>query len=1041
MKSIRTKIVVVFAVAAAAFLTVNVIVFATQAVLVIGYSRVTDTIVEEYRIMEAAPELVEAYNGLLKLPRSPERQARYDAIKDEIEAVISHLDASVVSRDSRLSLRGLKNSVAVMMTEGEKGIEEARLGEVEKYSIRFDEANRLAGFIRTNATELILKEINYARDQQQLLENNQRNASFAGAFLSLLIGLFAAAYVLGSTSRTLRPLGRLDDLVKSIAGGNLKVKVSDDLKDSGDEVGRLAGSVDTMASSLRDTIRRLEETNVRVKAIMENAPYGAHTYRLESDGRLVLVAANRSADEILKFDHRSLIDKTLEEAFPGNVGTEVPEAYRRVARTGETYERYDYAYSNKGIKGIFEVTAVQTGPDEVTAFFRDVSERYRNERALKVLSHCNEIIVRMEREEDLTREICAAVVEVGGYRMAWIGYAEDDAEKTVRPVAVAGHDDGFLAALKPSWADNERGNIPISRAIRTGEPFLSRSLSGGGSSLWERMAQEHGYGSVCALPLTESGRRFGGLAVIASEEDAFDEKEVSLLRELADDTAFGIQSIRERIARKRAEEEVRHNEEKYRAIVENSTDIICTFGEDGFVTYISPQIEAYGAKSEEVVGTKFMEFVNKNDRDRVAAEFEKMKERREGGTLEVHTAGPSGRDSWMEARVRVLDAAGEPSFLCVLRDITIQRAAEQALAESERRYRAYVENTEDVIFALDKAGNVTYASPQVRHYGVKAEDVVGRSFMEFIHPEDRGWLGERYRLDMEGKRQSELTTFRFVNGDGRVFWVEEVDNIEKDESGVPVGMIGTMRDVTERRAAEEKVAELNRLRTKFIQVISHQLRTPLNSIRWSLEALLSGEVGELKAEQRDFVKVVYDAELEIIGRIHEMITALDIEENRVTLEREEVAPVALVGSVVGELKAAADKRQVKIDYKAGADPTLTMQLDSERTRFVVKTLIQNAIIYGREGGEVKVETSHKDGIFRLAVSDGGIGIPEAEQANIFRRFFRASNASVVNQNASGLGLSISKYYVEKQGGRIGFESKPGEGTTFWVELPLKASAK
>ena len=120
-----------------------------------------------------------------------------------------------------------------------------------------------------------------------------------------------------------------------------------------------------------------------VRAVMDNAPFGAHMYRLEDDDRLVFVGYNRKAEEMLDLDHGPLLGKTLEEAFPGNVGTETPAGYRRVAREGGVYDLDQYAYDAEGMAGIFEVHAFNFGPDRVSVFFRDVTARRTAEQALR----------------------------------------------------------------------------------------------------------------------------------------------------------------------------------------------------------------------------------------------------------------------------------------------------------------------------------------------------------------------------------------------------------------------------------------------------------------------------------------------------------------------------------------------------------------------------------------------------------------------------------------------------------------------------------
>ena len=215
-------------------------------------------------------------------------------------------------------------------------------------------------------------------------------------------------------------------------------------------------------------------------------------------------------------------------------------------RDGRTIDRYS--------SGMFGADAMYYGR---VWFFRDVTERKRAEvtqrkltRALTALSQCNDAIIHAIDENELVRELCRIIVDIAGYRVACIGYAEHDADKTVRQIAQWGYDnDGCLEKRKRSWADNELGRGPIGKAIRTRSIQLVQNvLEDPGYALWRDDAIKIGYGSVLAAPLQNNGSVFGVLSIYAAEQNGFDQAEVRLLGELADDLAFGIAMLRVRAA-------------------------------------------------------------------------------------------------------------------------------------------------------------------------------------------------------------------------------------------------------------------------------------------------------------------------------------------------------------------------------------------------------------------------------------------------------------------------------------------------------------
>jgi PAS domain S-box-containing protein len=175
-------------------------------------------------------------------------------------------------------------------------------------------------------------------------------------------------------------------------------------------------------------------------------------------------------------------------------------------------------------------------------------------RALKAISECNEALIHASNEESLLREICRIIIETGGYRMVWVGYAEHDAARTVRPVARAGFDAGYVAGLTISWGDNEDGRGPTGVAVRTGELCVVRNLSEDKSfDRWREEAATRGYASSIALPLMDNEVVLGALNIYAAEVDAFSGEETILLMELAKDLAYGIVTLRAHEERRKAE--------------------------------------------------------------------------------------------------------------------------------------------------------------------------------------------------------------------------------------------------------------------------------------------------------------------------------------------------------------------------------------------------------------------------------------------------------------------------------------------------------
>ncbi|MCL4393706.1 MAG: PAS domain S-box protein, partial [Chloroflexi bacterium] len=211
--------------------------------------------------------------------------------------------------------------------------------------------------------------------------------------------------------------------------------------------------------------------------------------------------------------------------------------------------------------------------DDITALKKNEAELHRLNRTLRALSNSNQSMMRAVDESEYLHQVCKIIVEDCGHAMVWIGYAEEDEAKTVRPVAYAGFEVGYLETLKITWADTERGRGPTGTAVRTGKPAMCRHMLTDPKFVpWRSEALKRGYASSVVLPLISGAKVFGAITIYSREPDPFSEDEVRLLSELADDLAFGIVAIRIRQAHAKAEEALSLSEARYRSLFNAMTE-------------------------------------------------------------------------------------------------------------------------------------------------------------------------------------------------------------------------------------------------------------------------------------------------------------------------------------------------------------------------------------------------------------------------------------------------------------------------------------
>lgn len=621
-----------------------------------------------------------------------------------------------------------------------------------------------------------------------------------------------------------------------------------------------------------------------------------------------------------------------------------------------------------------------------TSLMREVAERLRIDRARRALSRSNQVLVRSTCERQFLEDLCRVIVDDAHYRLCWVGFAEDDQRRTVRPVAHAGYEEGYLQTADVTWSDTPRGRGPAGGAIRTGEVVVVRDVARDPAfAPWRKEALKRGYASVIGIPLSIGPRTRGSLTIYASEPDAFDEPEVALLRELADDLGFGVLALRDRVERERAEERSRRanddlertvadrtaellranaqltqevadrkraqealstSEQLYRQLTEGTRDAIVVADESGKITLFNPAAQTvFGYAESEAVGrplTILMPAETAPLHERGLRRFlETRQPRLVGRSIELVGMRKGGEQFPLELSLSAIDLPDRVVLLGAIRDLT----------ERQRLHTMIVHAEKLASLGLVSAG-VAHEINNPLAYTANNLAVLERDFNGLIEV-----------VDLYEAAHAELAATRPDLAEALARRADEVD--------LPYIREHFSRILTSTRKGIKRVSDIVQNLRKFARL------------------------DEAVVDQLDLREAVAGG-LELIS--------YQLTRKNITIELvDEDAPVVVC--------APAQINQVVLNLMVNA--------------------MQAIEANGRASGKMTI-TTRRDGTDAvLEIADDGCGIPADKLLRIFDPFFTTKPAG----QGTGLGLAISQGIVSDHGGRIEVDSTLGQGTCFRVYLP------
>ena len=742
---------------------------------------------------------------------------------------------------------------------------------------------------------------------------------------------------------------------------------------------------------LKNAIGSLEKAQQRWMAIFENAPVGI----LIEDSMGTIVNVNKKYEEITGYSREELIGKPIHILASPENKDKVDENIQRILR-GESLDHTVESINKNGSR--IYVHLIETkyilpdGSPGILSICEDISEKVlleneiieREKKLRTIFETANEGIAIADQNNVLT-DVNKKFCEMTGYSR------EEIIGKNFNEI--------FLLEEDRKGQEIREQN----RRQGIGQQFEVRLRRKDNLLIWTR---------VSATGIFDDGKYLGSFAFFTDITE-----------------------------QKKLEEELKQSEEQFRLIWENSNDGMRLTDEEGKVILVNPAFcEIIGLPKEEIEG-KFLSEIYSYTPIRKLEILKKHRERFISGKIktrfETLVTLHDGRKIWLDVSNSFINVGGKKLLLGIFRDITDKKKLSEELAKSEKLFRNVWENSTDAMVLTDKFGNIRLVNDALcKMVELPQDKLIGSPFKNVFHTDIRENIFNTHLAKFSDKQLNTNFEGEAILHNGKKIWIDARFSIIQTDDGEL--FLAIIRDITERKKliddlikAKEEAEEANRLKSGFISMMSHEIRTPLNVIigfNTVIRELF--DKGDDEEVSRYF-EAVENASMRLLDTINKILDISRIEASEFQLNLVEMDLNKKIQKVVDQLNVLAKNKEIKLDLTL--DPSIpVLKLDEYCIDGILVNLINNAIKFSSPGTVVEIKSKNLGDKVSFKVRDYGIGMSEEYQKHLFQPFSQEEVGYSRPYEGTGLGLALTKKFVELMNGEIKVWSKKGEGTKFEV---------
>lgn len=355
--------------------------------------------------------------------------------------------------------------------------------------------------------------------------------------------------------------------------------------------------------------------------------------------------------------------------------------------------------------------------------------------------------------------------------------------------------------------------------------------------------------------------------------------------------------------------------------------------------------------------------------------------------------------------------------------------ARKIAVEEKNKTMSIVKNFADGILVFDSKNNLDLINPLVELFlNVREEEILNKNFFDFPDSEYVKILIQVLSEESGGKEISNVFRKEMQLNESLYLEVTSLPLLVESEKR---GTLVILHNITREKNVEK-------MKTEFVSIAAHNLRTPLSAIKWTLQMILDGDVGKINDEQKEILGKTYSSNERMIRLINDLLNVTRIEEGRFLYKPEPCQLEEIVEEIIESSQGMINSKKLKLKYIKPKKLLPKVKMDREKIALAVENLIDNACKYTPFEGKLEIELSKvKKGGVQFKVKDTGVGIPKDQQDRMFTKFFRGVNVIKMETDGSGLGLYTTKNIIDSHKGKIWFESEEEKGTTFYFTLPEK----